>query len=264
MSQSLRARGHSVTGTVRHPTTRDGTAVISHRGELEGLLDARSFDRVVHLPQLTAVDVDWILEFIDGPRWIVFSSAQVVSRFPAPGTDVALAREAFAESRGAVVLRPTAIFGHGGDRNVSRVARAMARFRVPIIPGDGSSMVAPVHVDDLVHLIDTMPASPPGVYGLAADEQVPLLELIVMIKEIVGLRLPPVQMPRAALRSARRLGLIAGLRADQVERLIEDKVIDSTLATNALGWAPQPLAIRVEEAVHQAVDPTREALDRRL
>lgn len=258
MTSSLRARGHSVIGTVRHLSNRDGVAVVSHRGELESMLEANPFDRIVHLPQLTAVDVDWLLEFIDGPRWVVFSSAQVVSRFPAPDTDVALAREAFAESRGAIVLRPTAIFGRGGDRNVSRVARAMARFRVPIVPGDGSSMVAPVHVDDLIDLVDSMPSCPPGVYGLAADEEVPLVELIVMIKEIVALRLPPVRLPRALLRSARRLGPLVGLRADQIERLLEDKVVEQALAKDVLRWAPQPLAIRIEEAVHQALAQRRD------
>ena len=103
---------------------------------------------VVLLPQLQRAQSDWLIDRIDGPRWVLFSSAQLASRFAPPGQEIALARERLALERGAVVLRPTMIFGRGGDQNISRVARKVRRTKVPLQLGEGDQLVQPVQITD--------------------------------------------------------------------------------------------------------------------
>lgn len=231
-------------------TVPDGAA-------LDRLLSEREFDQVVVVGQLTGPDVDWVIERIQGPRWVVLSSQQVTATAAAPGTPAALAREDVALARGACVLRPTMVYGRAGDRSVTRLIHWMRRLRVPIVPGRGAQQVQPLHVDDLIHLIACHRSSPAGgLYAAGGSETLPLAELIATLAQIVGLRCPPVSLPESWLRIATRLAPVAGIRSDQVRRLMEDKVVDLGETAARFGWHPAPLGLRLEQAVCEAVHPS--------
>lgn len=224
--------------------------------------DASAFDRlvgetepfrVVCLPQLAGTDVDWLVDRIDGPRWLVFSSAQLAARASAPGAELARARQARAVGRGAAVLAPTMIFGGGQDSNISRIVRSVRSTRVPAFVGDGSQLVQPVHVDDIcslvaAHLWGDVGA---GLYPAGGSEVLPVSELVGSIAELLGVRTPALGVPVAALRAGARFAPLVGLRPDQVMRLIEDKIVDDTLTRATFGWEPMPLAHRLEQAVYE-------------
>jgi nucleoside-diphosphate-sugar epimerase len=204
--------------------------------------------------QLTNVDIDWVLERIDGPRWLVLSSQQVTAITGAPHTGAALAREEAALARGACVLRPTMIYGKGRDKNLSRLIRSMRRWKVPIVPGDGSQLIQPLHVDDLVDLIACHRKAPAaGLYPVGGAEALPLGELVGTLAQVLGLRFPVVAVPRRTLRFAAAFGPLIGVRADQVRRLAEPKVVDMTGTMAAFDWRPSPLGLRLEQAVMEAV-----------
>ena len=151
LAEWLRSRGIEVTQSSR--TGGKGDVTVSDGAALDALVVSGDFDQIVALGQLTGPDIDWVLERVDGPRWLIMSSQQVISAVPAPGTTMALAREELVLARGGCVLRPTMIFGSGGDVNVTRLIATMQRWRVPIVPGSGSQMVQPLHVDDLSGLV---------------------------------------------------------------------------------------------------------------
>lgn len=258
---AARANGCRVVSAVRRATESRDTAVIAHAAAFDDLMFSKHFDQIVCLPQLTNNSVDWILDRIDGSRWLVFSSAQLGAGVPAPGTEAALARENLAVSRGAVVLRPTMIFGRGGDRNISRLTRVTAKTRVPLVVGNGDQLIQPVHVDDLLALVALHGDSDvgAGVYAAGGAEAVPSKELLIMISELLGVRVPPVHVPMGALRLASSFARLAGLRPDQVLRLLDDKTIDISSTKAAFGWEPMALAHRVEQAVTEALWDTPRA-----
>jgi nucleoside-diphosphate-sugar epimerase len=241
-----REGGAEVTGTSRRGGTFDP---IADGVDLDRLLERKNFDQVVLTPQLTAPGVDWLIDRVDGPRWVVLSSAQLASTTPAPGTSLALAREETALARGATVLRPTMIFGRAGDANVSRMIRMQQRWRVTIQIGDGCQLVQPLHVDDLVALLmDHRRQARPGVFGVGGNDRVPIRELVDMVRDLLALRLPVVRVPRQILHLVARLGM-PGVRPDQVRRLQENKIVDTAATCETFGWDPKPLAQRLEQAV---------------
>ncbi len=246
----LSATGLEVTGTSRRP---GADVLVATGSDLDRLLAREHFDQIVLTAQLTGPGVDWLIDRVDGPRWVVLSSAQLYSRVPAPGTEFALAREETALARGATVLRSTMIFGRGGDPNVSRIARAQQRWRIAIQVGDGAQQVQPLHVADLVALIAQHRQQPTaGLFDVGGPEALPTRELVEMVKELLGLRLPALQVPRAILSIASRFRL-PGLRPDQLQRLAEDKTVDVTATCARFDWTPEPLAHRIEQAVWEVI-----------
>jgi nucleoside-diphosphate-sugar epimerase len=213
-----------------------------------------TFDQVVVVGQLTSPDIDWVLERIQGPHWLVLSSHQVTATTAAPQSRVALAREEVALARGACVLRPTMIYGKGRDKNLSRLIRFMRRWRIPVVPGDGSQLIQPLHLDDLVELIACHNKAPAaGLYPVGGAEALPLGELIATLAEVLGLRCPLVALPRGALLLAAKLGPLVGVRPDQVRRLTEPKIVDLTCTMATFAWLPASLGLRLEQAVMEAV-----------
>lgn len=251
LAAGLRDRGIQVTTTSRRKNVADVT--ISNGAALDGLLADRAFDQVIVVGQLTGPDIDWVLERTQGPQWLVLSSHQVTAGTAAPQTRIALAREAVAIAHGACVLRPTMIYGRGRDVNLSRLIRLMQRWRVPIVPGDGSQLVQPVHVDDLIELIAChKKASAGGVYPVGGAEALPAGELVTTLAQILGLRCPVLALPKGALQFLARFAPIVGVRPDQVRRLTEHKTVDLTRTTATFGWLPAPLGLRLEQAVMEA------------
>ncbi|MCP3934099.1 MAG: hypothetical protein GY708_01870 [Actinomycetia bacterium] len=235
--------------------TVPGALPMADAAALDNLLADQEFDQIVSLPQLTRSDVDWIVDRVDGSRWLVFSSSQLRSGTRAPGVEAALAREELVVSRGGVVLAPTMIFGRGGDANLSRIIRQMNRTRTRFQVGDGSQLVQPVHVDDVVSLVHAHRSSDvtAGVYPVGGAEAIPAAELMLMIAELLGVRLPPIPVPTGALRMFARFAPVAGLRPDQIDRLVEDKTVDDMITRVVFGWEPVPLAHRVEQAVGEVL-----------
>ncbi len=251
VASQLAAMGHTVTGTSRAPSRADH--VVGTAADLRRLLAEHPFDQVVFLPHLAGSGVDALLDLVDGPRWLVFSSAQLASAVPAPGTETALQREKDALSRGATVIRPTMVFGRGGDPSITRVIRFLHRWHVALQIGDGNQQVQPVHADDLALLAASHALHPvEGLYGAGGAEVVTMREVVDMIREVVGARLPPLRVRSSWLRRVAPMG-IAGLRLDQVLRLDEDKTIDISNTRATFGWDPLPLGQRVEQAVLEAL-----------
>lgn len=254
----LRDRGRRVTVTSRRPGAAD--LVVAGAGDLDRALAGASYDQVVVLPQLNAAGGEWLTARVDGPRWLVFSSAQLGWATPAPGDDVARRREGEALERGATVFRPTMIFGRGGDLNVTRLVRFLRRWRVPVLVGDGRQLVQPVHVDDLCALVAAHAERPAGGrFEVGGEERVSTGDLLEQLCRLVGIRRRPVALPGSAWRLLAAAPL-PGLRADQIRRLLDDKVVDISAAREELGWSPRPLAERLAQAVQEALGPQPPAM----
>lgn len=250
LRQQLRERGDAAELTSR----RAGhDHLIESGADLDRLLAKESFDQVVLTAQLTGEDIDWLLDRVDGPRWVVMSSAQLGATVSAPGLELARVREEVALARGALVLRPTMVFGHGGDKNVTALVRFIRRYRTVVQIGTGEQLVQPLHVDDLAQLVYCHCQSPSaGLFAVAGAEALTVRELNQSIVELLGIRTLDVRIPMRALEATASFARLAGLRADQVRRLVEDKTVDTRPVRRQFSWEPAPVGIRLEQAVRES------------
>jgi uncharacterized protein YbjT (DUF2867 family) len=253
-SDHLAAAGFPAVRAGRRPGPGVETLIRSS-SDLDALLEAHEPSQVVVTAQLRDSASGWVLDRIDGPRWVVLSSAQLASRVPAPGHERARLHEDLARLRGAVVLRPTMIFGRDLDLNVSRLIRQIERFRFAVQIG-GEQLVQPIHVDDLSallarHLLTPHTRRGGALVEVGGSEQLSVAELLDDLEQLVGAAGPRVRLPTSTIAAVSRLARAMGLRADQVERLVEDKIVDVGPAQRMFGWQPHPLAVRLEQAYRE-------------
>ena len=70
------------------------------------------------------------------------------------------------------IIRPTMIYGTPADRNMARLLRALRRLPVLPLPGGGTGLQQPVHVDDLAGAI-VAALDRPATIGRAYDSPAP-------------------------------------------------------------------------------------------
>jgi nucleoside-diphosphate-sugar epimerase len=151
-------------------------------------------------------------------------------------------------------VRPTMIFGHGRDRNISTLVRTILRSPVVPVVG-GAALVAPVHVDDVAEFVvghkSTFDA---GLYGLPGPESLPLSELVQDLAAIAGRRGILAKIPKKLLThlsAVARVMPFLPLRPDQLLRAMEDRDTTGAPSATSVGWTPRPLAHRLEQAVDE-------------
>jgi len=165
------------------------------------------------------------------------------------------AEEAIRESLLAwTIIRPTMIYGSSGDRNLWRLLQLIRRSPVVPVPGGGRRLQQPVHVDDLAQAIVVALERDTSVgraYDVAGPDPLSLRHIIEQTASASGrhVRLLPVPLGLAihAVRAYERLARRPRLRAEQLERLAEDKSFDITPARNDLSYTPRSFAIGIAE-----------------
>ncbi len=152
------------------------------------------------------------------------------------------------------ILRPTMIYGTPEDRNMARLVRLLGRTPVVPLPGGGERFQQPVHVDDLADtVVATLdrPVSIGRAYDVAGPEPLTLREVIEETAAAVGRSVRCVAVPLAPLVAAalvyERFSRNPRLRAEQLERLAEDKTFDIGPARADLGFDPRSFAAGIRE-----------------
>jgi uncharacterized protein YbjT (DUF2867 family) len=147
------------------------------------------------------------------------------------------------------IVRPTMVYGAPGDRNLSRLLAVLARVPVLPVPGGGRHLQQPVHVADVAGAVLSAvgePATAGAIYDLAGPEPLPFAELLRISASAVGSRTRFVPVPLAplvaAVRCYERLSAHPRIRAEQIQRLAEDKAFAIGDAARDLGYAPRPFA----------------------
>lgn len=153
------------------------------------------------------------------------------------------------------IVRPTMIYGRPGDRNMARLLRALRRLPVLPLPGGGSALQQPVHVDDLAGAIVAAldrPATVHRAYDVGGPEAIPLRQVVREAAAAVGRRPRLVSLPLApAIALAKAYEAVSRaprLKSEQLARLAEDKAVDIGPARRDLDFAPRTFAdgIRAE------------------
>lgn len=150
------------------------------------------------------------------------------------------------------ILRPTMIYGAPGDRNLARLLRLVQRSPVIPLPGGGNRLQQPVHVDDLAQAVlaaidpETHTATTHQAYDVAGPEALTFRRIVEETAAAAGRepRLLPIPLTPliVAVRLYERLAPSPRLKAEQLQRLAEDKAFDIGPARRDLGYDPRPFA----------------------
>ena len=181
-------------------------------------------------------------------RSVFVSTTAVTTRLPARSKTVRLAAERAVETSGLkwTILRPTMIYGAPGDRNLSRLLTLLRRAAVLPVPGGGRQLQQPVHVADVADAVLAAVAQPAAAsrrYEVAGPTPLTFAELLRVCAEAVGSRTRFVPVPLApaiaAARCHERFSQAPKIRAEQLQRLAEDKAFAIDDAVRDLAYAPR-------------------------
>ncbi|MCU1486945.1 MAG: NAD-dependent epimerase/dehydratase [Actinomycetia bacterium] len=260
--RGLADRGHEPVGFVRSSAAADvvrsagGGVVVGDLDDPATLDRAHAEvgpDQIVHVASLGFGHAEAMVQAAEGAgvaRTVFVSTTAVLTRLDAGSKSVRLAAEATiaASSLDWLVLRPSMIYGAPGDRNMERLLRYLARGGVVPMPGGGRGLQQPVHVDDLaaavVATLDLVLLDH-RIVTLAGPEALPLREVVAEAAWALGRRPRAVPVPAATVASVlRRLERVVRLplRAEQVERVVEDKQFAIDEARALLGFDPRSFA----------------------
>ena len=160
-----------------------------------------------------------MLERIGVERLVCFSSTSVIARTASPsaGERETARRLETAEASVAAsgldwtILRSTLVYGLGLDRNVSRAARFVGRWRVFPLAGPGKGLRQPVHADDLAAAALACLEEPRTVgrrYALGGGETLSYRQMIERIFRTLDLAPRFIRLPMLA-RMPGRVGAMA-------------------------------------------------------
>lgn len=155
---------------------------------------------------------------------------------------------ATAAARGvaATLLRPTLVYGAGGDRTLTRIAVLAQRWHRFVLPSDATGLRQPVHVDDLAlaaFAVLDVAAAHGHTYALPGGETLSYRE---MVARVLATLQPPAKLhllPPPVLRVVLALAQAGGVARDfgtaALVRMREDLVFDAGPACRDFGYAPR-------------------------
>ena len=181
-------------------------------------------------------------------RAVFLSSTSIFTTLNPDSKDVRLAAERTIEESGlaSTILRPTMIYGSARDRNMSRLIRFVRKFPVVPVLGTGRYLQQPVYVGDVaaaaVSCLNCDSAAGQA-YNISGAEALSFNEVVDTVAAELGKRIRRLHLPSAPfvglLRLAERLSLPLPVKAEQVQRLNEDKAFDFEPAARDFGYSPR-------------------------
>jgi uncharacterized protein YbjT (DUF2867 family) len=271
-------RGHTCVALARSPVAARAVAArgatplpgdLDHgQAALTGLFARADCDALVNLASLGfghAPSIVGAAVWAGLDRSVFVSTTAVATTLPARSKAVRLAAEDAIGSSGLswTILRPTMIYGAVGDRNLSRLLALLARLRrapvpngVPLVvpvPGGGRQLQQPVHVADLAGAVLTAAERGQAAgrrYDVAGPEPLTFEDLLHATAAAVGGRVRLVPVPLAPVialtRCYERLSRRPRIRAEQWQRLAEDKAFPIDAAARDLDYAPRSFAAGIQ------------------
>ncbi len=152
------------------------------------------------------------------------------------------------------ILRPTLIYGHGKDKNLSEIARLIQKLRVFPLLGAANGKRQPVHVDDVAQAcLNALhhPCLPQTVYVISGAEVLPYREMVRRI--FLALSLKPLFIPIPAWLFAwtvRLMNLIPRYRTwnpAMIERMNQDMTFSHEDAARDFDFKPRAFDLRRED-----------------
>ncbi|WP_192804965.1 NAD-dependent epimerase/dehydratase family protein [Noviherbaspirillum aerium] len=252
----------------------------SGKRDFEGLgqIDVRVVADIDHIPALTAAldgcdavvnaGYIWFAQSINEamercatpPRHVIFTgSTGIFTRLPSESAERKRLAEAYIRQHLScrwTIIRPTMIYGHKDDRNISRLVRAVDRLRIFPLIGNGESLIQPVFIHDLVKAYEMALLNErcyDRSYNVAGGRPYSNRDLIRCAANSLGKKTFFIPVPAPLVGFAVRL--LGSLRlspisSEQVLRFQENKDIDLHPFIDEFKYVPRDFEHGIGELVH--------------
>jgi nucleoside-diphosphate-sugar epimerase len=256
---ALAARGHHVRAVVRRTDRVPGAneTMVTDVTDREVMGSALSgAEALVHVAGIQLGEALVRLPALrDIRRVVVVSSAGIYSSHRASAATYGRNERALAASReDVVIVRPTMIYGAPRDRNVHHVIRFAQRWRFLPIPGDGASLIQPIHYLDLAAALATL-VDRGGTGTIDAGGAFPhsLRDAAIAIFAALDAPARLVHVPLAPARGAAAfIDCVRGSRwRERVERALEDRSVDNGRLIELTGVHPRTFPEGVRDQVRE-------------
>ena len=184
-------------------------------------------------------------------RAIFVSTTAIFTRLNAGSKKVRVAAESTVKTSSLdyTIVRPTMIYGGPDDRNIARLTKLVRKAPVVPLPGGGNRLQQPVHVEDLASALVACVGRPDSIrleFNIAGPEALTFKDIVRQTAMSQGRRVSTLPLPLRPIigitRFYERHSARPRLKAEQFERLAEDKDFDIGDARRILGYAPRPFA----------------------
>jgi uncharacterized protein YbjT (DUF2867 family) len=191
-------------------------------------------------------------------RAVFVSTTAIFTQLNAGSKAVRLAAEADIQASALdwTILRPTMIYGTPADRNMIRLIQWLNRW--PFLPvfGKGRSVQQPVYVTDVawavVEVLDQS-ATHRRAFNLSGASPLTYNEVVQLAANALGREARLLHLPASLviriLQFTERLGLKLPIKAEQIQRLNEDKAFDHQEASRVFGFTPISFSRGIEQEV---------------
>ena len=236
----------------------DGT--LDSEKALEDLM--KGVDTVVHIAGIKhSCDILRVGKLCNVRRFVLVHTTGIYSKFKAASNEYIKIEKAILplmEEQNITIVRPTMIFGDICDYNVSKFIRFVDRMPILPIVGGGGSLVQPVNARDLAQglfkILQTEKSCGKA-YVLSGEKAITIRQLYRMIGKGLNKRRIIVGIPMwTCVLGARVIKACSNGRVDLVEkvqRMGEDRAYDHALATEDLGYSPEPFEMGLKREIEQ-------------
>lgn len=160
------------------------------------------------------------------------------------------AEESIQESALAyTILRPTMIYGSSGDRNMCRLIRALKKYPIFPIVGDGQCLQQPVFVEDVAGAAVRVLGEDAAVrksYNIPGANPLTMNQVVDVICGLLKRKVRKIHLPATpfvrGLKMMERTGIRLPIKSEQILRLNEDKAFGYEDAARDFGYAPMEFA----------------------
>ncbi|HBZ06514.1 MAG TPA: hypothetical protein DEP03_09085 [Massilia sp.] len=179
---------------------------------------------------------------------VLTGSTGIFTRLPSQSAERKRLAEKFVQEQFRcpwTIIRPTMIYGHKDDRNISRLVSAVARYPVMPLIGKGSSLIQPVLIHDLVKAYGMVLFNSKYYnksYNIGGSKAYSNRELIACTASSLGRHARLIPLPVALVRNGVALLSMMGvspISTEQVERFQEDKNIDLSRFIADFNYVPR-------------------------
>lgn len=201
-----------------------------------------------------------VLEAAKGKRIIHLSSTSVygkkavspiTERAPFSPTDLygesKAAADNLARQAGAIVLRPTVVYGFGFSEGFFKLF-SMVEKKNMVIAGDGRNRLQWSHISDVVAalVLAKEKGNPGEAYNIVGDDVKTQEEFLGLVARQLGAPAPKTKVPLFLLRT---VGTFV-VKSSYIETFASDRFFDCSKAKRDLAWQPK---IGFEEGLKDAV-----------
>lgn len=252
--------GHQVSAVVRRPASmpslqRLGAEVVvvdvHDRGRMTEVL--RQAEGIIHGAGINLAGALLAAGVAPTQRLVVISTAAVYSRHRSSAAEYRRAEDLILSADPqAILVRPTMIYGSRRDRNVHRAIEFARRYRFLPLPGPGSSLIQPIHYQDLAEVvIRVISGSIAGFVDAGGGAALTVRSAAEQVFDALG-------QPRVILRLPLGAAVLAatalersgkGRSVERLLRLSEDRSVDNGRLISATGIRPRSFACGVRGQV---------------